>query len=124
MLHGRRMLYVITLRPMFFRRSTAEARVETLLHELFHISGRFDGTLHRGRRHSLLPGKRFNSLLGPLVERYLASIDPEILESLGRAGEVRVRQWLEKPPIRVSLRSRGRLIYTEEHLFLGPVMMM
>ena len=124
MLHGRRMLYVITLRPMFFRRSTAEARVETLLHELFHISGRFDGTLHRGRRHSLLPGKRFNALLGPLVERYLASIDPEILESLGRSGEVLVRQWLEKPTIRVSPRSRARLLYTEEQLFLGPVRMM
>lgn len=124
MLRGRRMLYIITLRPMFFRSSTAEARVETLLHELFHISGRFDGTLHRGRRHSLLPGKRFSALLGPLVERYLAAIQPEILEALGRRGEVRVRQWLEKPPIRGSPRSRGRLIYTEDQLFLGPVMML
>ncbi len=49
---------------------------------------------------------------------------PSILESLGRRGEVLVRQWLEKPPIRVSPRSRGRLIYTEDHLFLGPVKML
>jgi hypothetical protein len=124
LLDGRRMLYVITLRPMFFRSSTAEARVETLLHELFHISGRFDGTLHRGRRHSLLPGKRFSSLLGPLVNRYLAAMEPAILEALGRRGEVLVRQWLEKPPIRVSPRSRGRLTYTEDQLFLGPVKML
>jgi predicted metallopeptidase len=118
---GRRILYIITLRPMFFRSSTPEARVETLLHELFHISGRFDGTLHRGRRHALLPGKRFVALLGPLVARYLACMEPEILEALGRGGEVLVRQWLEKPPIRISLRSRGRRVYTEEQLFLGPV---
>ena len=123
-LNGRRILYVITLRPMFFRRSTAEARVETLLHELFHISGRFDGTLHRGRRHSLLPGKRFSALLGPLVERYLAAMDPAIREALGRRGEVLVRQWLERPPIRISPRSSGRLLYTEDQLFLGPVMML
>ena len=121
--HGRRVLYVITLRPMFFRRSTAEARVETLLHELFHISGRFDGTLHRGRRHSLLPGRRFTALLGPLVKRYLQVIDPEIYASMGHNGEVLVRQWLEKPPIRVSPRARGRLVYGEEQLFLGPVRM-
>jgi predicted metallopeptidase len=124
MLRGRRVLYIITLRPMFFRSSTAEARVETLLHELFHISGRFDGTLHRGRRHSLLPGKRFSALLGPLVERYLAVIQPDIFEALGRRGEVRVRQWLEKPPIRASPRSRGRMVYSEEQLFLGPLMML
>jgi len=121
---GRRILYIVTLRPMFFRSSTAEARVETLLHELFHISGRFDGTLHRGRRHSMLPGKRFSALLGPLVARYLETIEPDILQALGRRGEVLVRQWLEKPPIRVSPRSRGRRVYTEAQLFLGPVKMM
>jgi predicted metallopeptidase len=123
-IRGRRVLYIITLRPMFFRSSTAEARVETLLHELFHISGRFDGTLHHGRRHSLLPGKRFSALLGPLVARYLESIEPDVLLALGRRGEVLVRQWLEKPPIRISLRSRGRRVYTEEQLFLGPVKML
>src|SRR6267378_3643613 len=51
---GVRMLYCITLRPLFFRGSTPRARVGTLLHELFHISRKFDGTLDRARRHSRL----------------------------------------------------------------------
>src|SRR2546428_10767282 len=37
-LKGRRMLYCITLRPLFFRASTPRSRIATLLHELFHIS--------------------------------------------------------------------------------------
>jgi hypothetical protein len=49
---GRRMLYSITLRPLFFRDSTPRERVETILHELFHISPAFDGTLARTRRHA------------------------------------------------------------------------
>src|SRR4051812_38757026 len=51
-IRGRKMLYCITLRPLFFRASTPKARVVTLLHELFHISPEFDGTLARTRRHS------------------------------------------------------------------------
>ncbi len=121
---GRRMLYLITLRPMFFRASTLETRVETLLHELFHVSGRFDGTLHRGRRHALLPGKRFGAVLTPLVEGYLARASPRVLAPMGFEGEVLMPQWLEKPPIRLSLRRRGRGVYTEAQLFLGPVEML
>ena len=44
-LRGLQMLYSITLRPLFFRRSSARERVATVLHELFHISKEFDGTL-------------------------------------------------------------------------------
>jgi predicted metallopeptidase len=123
MYRGRRMLYVVTLRPMFFRASTVETRVETLLHELFHISGRFDGTLHRGRRHALLPGKRFGAVLGPLVRRYLEVADRRLLAPFGYDGEVLMPQWLEKPPIRLSASRRGRRVYTDEQLFVGPVRM-
>ena len=52
---GRRILYVITLRPLWFVASTPEKRIGTILHELYHASARFDGTLHRGRRHARLP---------------------------------------------------------------------
>ena len=40
-LNGKRMLYCITLRPLFFRSSRPSQRVETLLHELFHVSPGF-----------------------------------------------------------------------------------
>ncbi len=121
---GRRVLYVITLRPKFFRQSTPEARVETLLHELFHISTRFDGTLHRGRRHSVLKGEQFVRRLRPLLRRYLAQMPPDLLEALAFDGEVLARQWLEKPtPAPSGKTGAARRRYDEKQLFLGPVEM-
>ena len=118
-LKGKRALYCITLRPKFFRASTPEQRVETLVHELLHISNEFDGRLHPGRRHSLLPGRKFRSLLRPLVRRYLAQADAEPLSALAHHGDVVARQWLERP----TGKSSRRQAYTEKHLFLGPVQM-
>jgi predicted metallopeptidase len=120
---GRRILYVITLRPAFFRRSSAYERVTTLLHELYHVSTRFDGTLHRGRRHAMLPGRRFQASLIPLVKRYLAAAEADLLAAFDHHGEVLVRQWLEKPPLSILPGSRVRRRYDEAQLFLGPVMM-
>ncbi len=119
LLKGKRALYCITLRPKFFRASTPEQRVETLVHELLHISAEFDGRLHAGRRHSTLPGRKFRALLRPLVRRYLAHADPGLLSGLGQHGEVVARQWLERP---TGKSNRGQA-YTEKDLFLGPVQM-
>jgi predicted metallopeptidase len=118
-LKGKRALYCITLRPKFFRASTPEQRVETLLHELLHISAEFDGRLHLGRRHSALPGAKFRALLRPLVRRYLASADTDLLSALAHHGDVVARQWLERP---TGKSTRGQP-YTERDLFLGPVQM-
>ncbi|MCE9669378.1 hypothetical protein LY474_16330 [Myxococcus stipitatus] len=119
-LRGRRMLYCITLRPLFFRGSSAQARVETLLHELFHMSRRFDGTLHSGRRHAVL-GKDFARKLRPLLRRYLKLCPPELLAALAHTGEVRVLQWLERPgPAYVpGTHRRARKVYTEDQLYYG-----
>jgi predicted metallopeptidase len=118
-LKGNRALYCITLRPKFFRASTPEQRVETLLHELLHVSAEFDGRLHSGRRHAVLPGAKFRALLRPLLRRYLADADPGLLSDLGHHGEVVARQWLERP----TGNSSRRQPYTENDLFLGPVQM-
>ena len=120
---GRRMLYCITLRPLFFRASTPKARIGTLLHELFHISPSFDGTLHPGRRHAQL-GDRFIRRLRPLVRRYLKACPPELWASFAYDGEVLVQQWLERPGV-VHIKGRApmRKRYTEEHLVYGPVRM-
>ncbi|MHB8420611.1 MAG: putative metallopeptidase [Myxococcales bacterium] len=119
---GQRILYLVTLRPRFFRDSTAESRVETILHELYHVSTRFDGTLHRGRRHAVLTGKKFARRLEPLVRRYLTGMPEELLEALSHDGEVLVRQWLEKPPASTR-RGLTRRRYDDAHLFIGPVEM-
>ena len=74
---GREILYVITLRPLWFRDSTAEERVRTVLHELYHASTRFDGTLHRGRRHEQLPQSAYARRIDGLTQRYLAAAPHE-----------------------------------------------
>ena len=116
---GRRALYCITLRPKFFRASTPEQRVSTLLHELLHISPRFDGRLDPERRHSRLGPQQFEALLRPLLKRYLAGGDASLIGGLAHHGEVLARQWLERP----TARSGAGQTYTEKHLFLGPLMM-
>ena len=118
-LKGKRALYCVTLRPKFFRASTPEQRVETLLHELLHISASFDGKLHGGRRHSTLSKAKFEALLRPLVRRYLADADTALLSGLAHDGEMVARQWLERP----TARRNGKQTYTEKDLFLGPVQM-
>jgi len=127
---GRRMLYVVSFRPMFFLRSSPEKRVETILHELFHMSTRFDGTLHKGRRHARLPGKAFQETFGPLVQRYLERCPAQLLHALAHDGEVIVRHWLERPAPFYHVDERGqptrpgrRVLFTEAQLFYGPVRM-
>lgn len=118
-LKGRRALYCVTLRPKFFRASTPEQRVATLLHELLHVSPRFDGGLDPERRHSRLGPDRFEALLRPMLKRYLAEGDATLIGGLAHHGEVVARQWLERPTGRAS----AHQTYTEKHLFLGPLMM-
>lgn len=118
-LFGRRILYCITLRPKFFRASTPEQRVATLLHELLHISPRFDGSLDEGRRHETIADSGFAGLLAPLEQRYREAGDPQLLAGLRQDGVVLVRQWLERPTGK-----GGRARYTEKQLFVGPVRML
>lgn len=118
---GKRMLYLITLRPLFFRASDADQRIRTVLHELFHISSRFDGTLHQGRTHARL-GKDFSSRLRPIVRQYLRQCPQEIRAPFARDGEVRMLQWLERPGPAYEP-GKSRRVYTEEQLFSGTVRM-
>ena len=121
--NGKRMLYSITLRPLFFRDSTPQQRVETVLHELFHISSAFDGTLERGRRHERM-GREFAKSLRPIVKRYLKRCPPSVLDALAHRGEVLVQQWLERPTATFLPHIHNmRRVYTEQHLFMGPVEM-
>src|ERR1700704_2889950 len=97
-LKGRRALYCVTLRPKFFRASTPEQRVATLLHELLHIGPRFDGQLDPDRRHARLGQEKFEALLRPLLKRYLARGDPSLIGGLAHHGAGLARQWLPRAP--------------------------
>lgn len=118
--HGVPILYVVTLRPLYFRRSTPRQRIATVLHELFHMSKKFDGTLDHRRRHGA--GDRFERAFPPIERRYWRKVTPEILAPFAFDGEVRVRMWLEKPQTFFSdERASTKRVYTEKHLFEGVV---
>jgi predicted metallopeptidase len=120
---GARMLYCITLRPLFFRDSSPQERVETVIHELFHVSPKFDGTLDRRRRHERM-GARFGRKLRPLVRRYLKECPADVLVPFAYEGEVRIHQWLERPSAYYVPTGKGRRVYTEKHLFLATLRML
>ncbi len=94
---GRRMLYVMTLRPLWFAASVPEERIGTVFHELYHASASFDGKLHRGRRHAVLPRPAFDREVHELLERYLACAPAEVVEPFGREGIAEVLLWLRLP---------------------------
>ena len=120
---GVRVLYCITLRPLFFRQSSPRARVSTVLHELFHISPKFDGTLDSRRRHARL-GDKFEARFKPLEKRLWRSLPFSLRLAFSHDGEVRVSQWLERPTSWLpGDRGSGRGVYTEAHLFQGVVRM-
>jgi predicted metallopeptidase len=123
-IRGRKILYVITLRPLWFRASTPEQRIATVLHELWHASQRFDGTLHRGRVHGRLPRPRFERRIRALRDRYLAEAQEDVLAPFTHSGIALARMWLERPAgsYRVG-EYGGRRTYTEKQLFLGLVRM-
>jgi predicted metallopeptidase len=111
---GRSILYVITLRPLWFAASTPEERVATVFHELYHLSPRFDGTLHHGRRHAKLARPAFDRRVGALLGRYLARAPAEVLAPFAHEGIAKVRMWLRVPRAR-----RGAPLDVDDHLFFG-----
>lgn len=120
---GREILYVITLRPLWFRESTPAERVRTVLHELYHASTRFDGTLHRGRRHEQMPRSAYARRIQELTSRYLDGAPVEVLVPFAHRGLVRARMWLERPSAHRGEALANRRTYTERQLFYGVVRM-
>jgi hypothetical protein len=120
---GHRILYTITLRPLFFRDSTARERVATILHELFHIAEAFDGTLHEARRHDEA-GELFDEAFVPLEKKFWKTVPPSMRKLFSYDGEMRVRQWLEKPQgWAIGEKASHRRIYSDAHVFEGLVRM-
>ncbi len=113
---GRRMLYVITLRPLWFAASTPEERIATILHELYHASPRFDGSLHQGRRHRALPRVAYDRTIRALLDDYLARAPDEVLAPFRGEGIVKVTMWLRGPK---PAEGGARGIDVDDHLMHG-----
>lgn len=119
---GVEVLYEIALRPKFFLARTAAQRFEVWVHELWHVSPRFDGTLAEDRRHET----------SPAIEREVAEVVSRLSTKRGEAaaiagslfsfsGELRLNAWLSRPPSRELKGSRARLHYSERDIYSALV---
>lgn len=114
---GHPILYELCLRPRFYRRTDPHERLRVFLHELWHLSPRFDGTLDEGRRHRRA-GPGDPAALTTFIDR-LSLADPD-LEVLRWRGELLVPAWLSRPPSRAPV-ERVLRPYGDEDLYSAIV---
>jgi hypothetical protein len=90
---GRERLYLIQILVPRFLRLSFEQKLQTLVHELYHISENFDGDIRRFPGRTYAHGasrKRFDRTVAALTENYLkARPDPDLLDLLNLSEE----QW-------------------------------
>ncbi|MBN2358538.1 MAG: hypothetical protein JXR83_03735 [Deltaproteobacteria bacterium] len=114
-------LYELTLRPLWFRQSTPERRLEALLHELWHIDPERPGSLAAQRRHRALAPRQTRRALDRLFADARARLGPETAACLAIDGEVLMPAWLTRPVL--TGEPQRRHSYGPRDLFLQPVMM-
>jgi predicted metallopeptidase len=115
---GAAMLYEIALRPKFFGAKSGVERLSVFLHELWHVSARFDGTLAEDRRHAGLRSGQIEDEVGALVDRIRDTAAGALARELfDYEGELRLRAWLTRPPSREPKNTRARLDYDERDLY-------
>lgn len=79
---GREMLYILSVYLPRFQNLDFREKLITVLHELWHISPRFDGDIrrHEGRYHAHTHSQaEYDREMGRLADRWLASDPPESL---------------------------------------------
>ena len=84
---GAEMLYYLNFYVPRFLNLNRDEKLETLVHELYHISPDFDGTLRRlgkGRHANHGPSmKYYRSLIAPLIVEARSLLDPKEFPFLG-----------------------------------------
>lgn len=101
---GHEILYELCLRPQYFLGGSSAERLLIFLHELWHISPRFDGSLAEDRRHRIA-GEREAATIEGLARSF--SPRGRAAQVLDHQGELWVPAWLSRPPSRVP---KGRTI--------------
>ncbi|HPD17177.1 MAG TPA: hypothetical protein PLE19_19710 [Planctomycetota bacterium] len=73
---GREMLYVVEFRLPRFMGLPFEEKVATVVHEMYHISPKFDGTLRRfagSKPYHTGSQRRYDAAMGGIARAYLAA---------------------------------------------------
>lgn len=121
-LGGVPMLYEICLRPRFFLTLAPEERLSTLIHELWHISPSFDGTLAEERRHDRMAKDQIDREVERIAKSFRENVGASSrLDPLEIRGEIRIDAWLSRPPTRIPSAASVRATYTERDLYSAIV---
>lgn len=114
---GREILYLVYLMFPRFLKQDYRNRLETLVHELYHVSERFDGDIRRFPGRNFAHGSsrtRYNKIIAALTDLYLAAgPPPELAECLHlkeddwASGRIRLRG-LQVPQPKARLIERRR----------------
>lgn len=110
---GREILYVVYLMLPRFLRLSPEQKLNTAIHELYHISERCDGDIRRFPGRNFAHGSSrvaYNRIVSALAARYLASApDPRLLDVLELTEEGWERHQVRLTGLTVPL-PRARLV--------------
>jgi hypothetical protein len=119
---GADILYEICLRPRFFLDTPPVDRIGIIVHELWHTSKAFDGTLDPDRRHDRCPSAAIAGDVAGIVDRWIARGVPAVGAFLSSmSGEHEMWAWLHRPPSRIPIRSTIRRSYDERDLYRAIV---
>jgi len=120
-LQHRHLLYELTLRPRWFRQSSPERRLESLVHELWHIDPDRIGGLAVAHQHLNIARRDVRREVDQLLAVAGTRIDPAAAACLAWHGEVLMPAWLTRPVL--TGEPQRRRCYGQRDLFLQPVMM-
>jgi hypothetical protein len=110
-------LYEVCLRPQFFLNASPRQRLRTIVHELWHISEAFDGSLDPQRRHRQGHDDSMTiEAMADAVENTNAD-----LSILAVSGEAIMRAWRCRPPSRIPADTDMRTRYGDDDLFAAVV---
>lgn len=115
-----RIRYEIILRPLFFFKSTPRQRLQTLIHELYHCTHTFDGTLAIERRHACMHTDVFKMAIQHMLSHYYKVMPSWVLSAVSGTQEVSMFQWIQRPPNLCSSEIK-RKMYNHQDLFLSDI---
>jgi predicted metallopeptidase len=115
---GEPRLYEISLRPRFFLETPLEERLTIVIHELWHASPLFDGTLAAERRHKNTAADAIDAEVKGIADRFRAT-GSRAGDFLSYVGELRMRAWRARPPSRIPANSSLRKSWDERDVFLA-----
>lgn len=122
---GQRKLFELCLRPLWFRQSTPDRRLESLVHELWHIDPGAPDRLAGSRQHAAISRSQVAAAVSRLSHDAAALLDPATLAGLAFDGLVLLPAWLTRPLLTGEPQQRRRFgdrdLYLQQLAMITPL---